>query len=373
MLVSSVAIDLIGSDPETAVLELGKRVETAKRIREVLKAKNESAALLKKAIDESDEALRSATMVIRQLQETASATDIPTLLGAIEKSESLRTLRIELAKVEILLAGDGDGIPLSQLQMECIGIDLDQVVAKEGTLTTEITEFQDKQSDARDKWTKARQEFEAIGGDDVTARDAADRQAALAEMKDTAERYLKARTAALVLQWAVDRFRQEKQGPLLKLAGSIFSALTRGSFANLKLDFDDQDNPQLAGVRPSGAKVAVSGMSTGTRDQLFLALRLASIHDYFGHAKPLPFVADDLFINFDDLRAASGFEALGQLAEKTQVLFFTHHKHHVDIARRALGADINVHDLSRTTEVEEKGNDSSGFPGRLKPEKQAAT
>jgi uncharacterized protein YhaN len=352
MLVSSIASDLIGLDPEAAVLELGRRVETAKRIRDILNVKTESAAALKKAIDDSDEAWRAATRVIRQLQETASATDIPTLLGAIEKSESLRALRIDLAKVEILLAGDGDGIPLSQIQMECTGIDLDQVVAREGALTTEIKELQDKQLDARDKWTKARQEFEAIGGDDVTARDAADRQAALAEMKDAAERYLKARTAALVLQWAVDRFRQEKQGPLLKLAGSIFSALTRGSFANLKLDFDDQDNPQLAGVRPSGAKVSVSGMSTGTRDQLFLALRLASIHDYFGHAKPLPFVADDLFINFDDLRAESGFEALGQLAGKTQVLFFTHHKHHVDIARRALGANIIVHDLSQVLEVE---------------------
>jgi hypothetical protein len=67
-------------------------------------------------------------------------------------------------------------------------------------------------------------------------------------------------------------------------------------------------------------------MSTGTADQLYLALRVASVEDYLERANALPFVADDLFINFDDARAAAGFEVLGQLSTKTQILFFTHHQ-----------------------------------------------
>ena len=74
----------------------------------------------------------------------------------------------------------------------------------------------------------------------------------------------------------------------------------------------------LAGIRPDGVRVPVSGMSTGTADQLYLALRVAAVEDYLDHAAPLPFVADDLFINFDDDRAAAGFQVLGQLAKKTQ-------------------------------------------------------
>jgi len=44
-----------------------------------------------------------------------------------------------------------------------------------------------------------------------------------------------------------------------------------------------------------------------------------------------------LFINFDDKRSAAGFRVLNELAKKTQVLFFTHHQHLLDVAHRALG------------------------------------
>lgn len=83
-------------------------------------------------------------------------------------------------------------------------------------------------------------------------------------------------------------------------------------------------------------------MSTGTADQLYLALRVASVEDYLEKADALPFVADDLFINFDDARAAAGFEVLGHLARKTQILFFTHHRHLVEIAQATLGQSVAV-------------------------------
>jgi uncharacterized protein YhaN len=52
----------------------------------------------------------------------------------------------------------------------------------------------------------------------------------------------------------------------------------------------------------------------------------------------LPFIADDLFINYDDQRSAAGFKVLANLAEKTQVLFFTHHEHLTRIAADAIEA-----------------------------------
>lgn len=49
----------------------------------------------------------------------------------------------------------------------------------------------------------------------------------------------------------------------------------------------------------------MSGLSTGTADQLYLALRIAAIEDYLERVDTLPFIADDLFINFDDERAVA--------------------------------------------------------------------
>jgi uncharacterized protein YhaN len=53
-------------------------------------------------------------------------------------------------------------------------------------------------------------------------------------------------------------------------------------------------------------------------------------------------VADDLFINFDDDRAAAGFTVLGHLAAKTQVLFFMHHRHLLEIAQATLGTLLSA-------------------------------
>ena len=90
-------------------------------------------------------------------------------------------------------------------------------------------------------------------------------------------------------------------------------------------------------------------MSTGTADQLYLALRIAAIEDYLDHAEPMPFIADDLFINFDDKRAAAGFRVLSELAKKTQVLFFTHHEHLLEVARKAFGASVPAVTLPAVT------------------------
>jgi uncharacterized protein YhaN len=130
---------------------------------------------------------------------------------------------------------------------------------------------------------------------------------------------------------------------MLKRAAELFAILTGGSFQTLRLEFDADDNVELAGVRQDGRHVAVAGMSDGTVDQLYLALRIAAIEDYLDHAESMPFIADDLFINFDDKRAAAGFRVLSELAKKTQVLFFTHHKHLLDsrgtrLASRFLGS-----------------------------------
>ena len=47
-------------------------------------------------------------------------------------------------------------------------------------------------------------------------------------------------------------------------------------------------------------------------------------------------VIDDALIHFDDDRARAALAVLGDVARVTQVLFFTHHKRLVELAREAL-------------------------------------
>jgi uncharacterized protein YhaN len=50
----------------------------------------------------------------------------------------------------------------------------------------------------------------------------------------------------------------------------------------------------------------------------------------------MPFIVDDVLVHFDDERSSAALKAMAGLAEKTQIIFFTHHMHLVDIAKRTV-------------------------------------
>jgi uncharacterized protein YhaN len=336
-LVQAIAPQLATVEPEDAVLQLERIVDEDIKVRDQVAAKDKTRAALQKRIDECLESCRDAREIIRRFQEQAGVATIGEIRLAIEQSDRLRGLQAEFETLTNALARDGDGLSVAALNEECAGINVDEIASREERITQELQDLRDRHMEARENRNNARREFDAIGGDDRAARDAADRQAALAETRDIAERYVRLRSSVLLLQWAIDRYRREKQAPMLKRAGELFAILTGGSFEALQPEFESDDTVHLVGVRSDGRRVRLAGMSTGTADQLYLALRVAAVENYLEHAAPMPFIADDLFINFDNKRAAAGFRVLNELAKKTQVLFFTHHQHLVDVARTTLG------------------------------------
>jgi uncharacterized protein YhaN len=70
----------------------------------------------------------------------------------------------------------------------------------------------------------------------------------------------------------------------------------------------------------------VAKLSTGARDQLYLALRLAALEHFVQQDRHLPLILDDLFVHFDDDRTEAGLRVLHGLSEHVQVLLFTHHE-----------------------------------------------
>ena len=200
-------------------------------------------------------------------------------------------------------------------------------------------------------------------------------QGHIARLGGEVERYARLKLASAVLRTAVEQHRLKNQGPVLDRAGALFARLTAGSFVGLKADLDDNDDPILRGVRGRGQPIKVgeendtdndtaaplvdvAAMSEGTADQLYLALRLASLSVHLDDHPPAPFVVDDILINFDDVRAKAALEALAELSKRTQVLFFTHHDHLAEIARAGLPADVLfVHRLIPKSEV--SGNSQS--------------
>jgi uncharacterized protein YhaN len=141
--------------------------------------------------------------------------------------------------------------------------------------------------------------------------------------------------AEIVLDAAIERYRNQNTSAFLESASGFFRCLTRGAFVGLAVECDDADRPFLHGVRPPGyatQAVPVSGMSDGTSDQLYLALRLAHLEKYVRDHGPFPVILDDILLSFDDDRARAALECLADLGTRTQVLFFTHHARLRDMA-----------------------------------------
>ena len=191
-----------------------------------------------------------------------------------------------------------------------------------------------------------RSELARMDGSDRAAEAAEIAQTLLAQLQGDVARYATLKLAETVMRRGIERYRDKNQGPILARAGVLFAGMTGGSFARLHIDDDGDGRSVLKGARPDGRLVGVEGMSDGSHDQLYLALRLASLESWLDSHEPVPFVVDDILLNFDDVRAAAALLALAELSRRTQVLFFTHHRHIVELARSHLARDVVfVHEL----------------------------
>ena len=85
-------------------------------------------------------------------------------------------------------------------------------------------------------------------------------------------------------------------------------------------------------------------MSSGARDQLYLSLRMATLEQRASGAEPLPFVVDDILINFDEQRAQATLKTLAGLGHRMQIVLFTHQLQVADMAA-VLGTGVYVHAL----------------------------
>ena len=341
-LVAVVAPEWVGVSADDAMHKLDERLRQELARRQSAEELAAEIARITGDIEERRRALVESQATLAPLRAAVGTEDLASLTEAAEKSDRQRALRLEREQVLPRLRQEGDGLPFEQLELDCKGMDPDQARGLEEAAEAARKTLQDDLQQAHQSALEARSALSAFGADDAAARLAAGRQEALAGMRDAAERYARVRTAAILLSWALERFRHEKQDPMLRRASALFRTLTGGSFIELRVGFDEKDRMRLDAVREDGKAIVVSGLSAGTEDQLYLALRVAAVEDYVSRAVPLPFVADDLFVNFDEERSAAGFRILGELAGQTQVIFFTHHEHLVDIARDVLGADFPV-------------------------------
>ncbi len=346
-IVESIAPELADLPADDAVIRLNSLLSnhlTRQTRRQQIEEQLEQA---KQEIQDSRATIQTMTERMNSLCIEAGRDTHAELEEAERQSVRYLDIKAAIDAIEQDILGAGDGATVAESEAEAESTVPDELPGRVEALSNRINEeLEPKRTNLAEAKGGEEKELELMDGSDQAAALAERAQAILAGIRADAERYVRAKIAGRVLRDQIERYRKENQGPLLKRAGEHFATLTLGSFKELMTDINDKDEPVLAGVRPDGERVSVEGMSSGTCDQLYLALRLASLEKYMEQAEPMPFIVDDVLVDFDDERSAAALKTLAALAEKTQVILFSHHSRVVEQAKcLPKSAHVTVHEL----------------------------
>lgn len=291
--------------------------------------------------DEARREVEHCEDLLRRMCDEAHCESVADLTTAEERSTRKRDRERTRQDVEDRLHQLAGGLSLDDLADEATRVVAAEIAPRLESLQDEIDRLEAERDEANQTIGTEQTELRRMDGSSQAAEAQERIEHLLTQIRGHAEEYARLRLAAAVLQRAIDRYQESHQEPVLRRAGEIFRTLTGGVFEGLRADCNQQDRPVLVGVRAGGERtVDVQGMSEGTCDQLYLALRLASLEVSLNGREPLPFIVDDILIRFDDQRSLATLDVLAKLSRRTQVILFTHHEHLVDLAQRHLADDV---------------------------------
>jgi uncharacterized protein YhaN len=271
-----------------------------------------------------------------------------TLIKIEADSQHRLQLEDQLERVQKQLVELAAEMPLSEHLEQVRQASLEHLNVRVGELDVECLQLAEERDRLNRQLGGFDEQLQRMDGSAVAAEAEEKQRQLLAQMRSDVEQYARTKLASSVLHAAVERYRDKIRGPVLTVASELFRELTLGSFDGLRVDEDNNSHPVLVGLRNGGREiVSVDGMSEGTCDQLYLALKLASLTLETAPRSHLPFIVDDILIQFDDARSAAALRILARLGRQRQVIFFTHHEHLLDIARQHLADDCTIQRLNR--------------------------
>jgi uncharacterized protein YhaN len=345
VLVSALDANLSNLRPDAAVAELQTRVlawrEATTKRTQLVKQIHEDEEGIAERQQEEEEAL--AQLV--QLRQKARCNTDQDLELVEEQFERKRQVLTRVGDLERNLI-ERNAASLEAIAEEAAAYELDQLDAEVERLECQAGQLTNDVVEASTTRGELKNQLQAMEGAEASAEAAQRSEEALATIRQATEDYVRLRLSIEVLRRAIESYRERHQAPILRRASEIFREVTLGEHRDLATDFDDKDSPVLVSVRRNGERVPMEGLSDGTRDQLYLALRLAAIEMHVSQFGSVPVILDDILINSDDHRADATLRQLASLGRNTQVLFFTHHQHLVSLARKV---DANVLELARST------------------------
>ena len=190
---------------------------------------------------------------------------------------------------------------------------------------TELENEQQKLKSLADQRGALRQEQRTITEDRSLAERQLDLSQVEKQLADARQTWREHATVNRVLERIRSEYEQHRQPETLAVASRYLDQLTGGEYGRIWTPLADDI---LLVENAAGESLPVDVLSRGTREQLFLSVRLALVANFASRGIKLPMVLDDVLVNFDAVRAQRAAKVLNEFAaDGHQLLIFTCHEH----------------------------------------------
>ncbi|MGB6059933.1 MAG: AAA family ATPase [Microthrixaceae bacterium] len=334
-----------GRDPLSILDRLGDRLAAAEEVRIKHEELGRTRCGTEDVLLAARTARQGAEAMLTSLFSEASVTGEAELLEAIERSEQLREAQKVIDRLTAELSDEGGGRTADELEQMLADRDRSKLSLAFDERCAELEEIDGELEGLNKRLGELNSELGRWDGSSEAAETTAQSQMVFSDIGALTEEYLAYQVAVELLRDHIASYRERNQGPILERATPWFKTMTGGSFERLEANYELEDKPVLEAIRPDGTALVADRLSEGTRDQLYLALRLAAIAESSAAGEAYPIVLDDLLMTFDDTRSAAALQVLGELCIDSQVLLLTHHQHLREIAESTIGSNLTCHAL----------------------------
>lgn len=324
------------TDPFDAVRELDRLLDAERALDQRRRMLRDNLAKAREELDAATHALTASKATLYAILTVIGAETVEAAIQRLALSDERASFEAKRDEAETELRAAGDGFTIDALAAETAQHPPDDDIARIEAARVARKDTIEAAQRAVEEASRLKQSMEQVAGETNVNAAAADQQAAIASLSRTLDEALLYHTASLLLSRALDDVEQSGGSAMLRKLSAIFEALTCGLYSNVVSELDDSGKAELVMIQRDypEERQHTEQLSEGTRDQLFLALRVAAIEDHLTSAEPLPFIGDDILQTFDDDRALAALRVLGELSEHTQVVVLTHHRHVLELATR---------------------------------------
>lgn len=244
---------------------------------------------------------------------------------AEEQQQLLKLKRQRKAVTREIIAAIGQHAPEELFADLLSPQQIEQLETNWEAATAELDAEQQKLTTLAGERGALRQEQRSL----VEDRSLAERQLELScveqQLAEARQSWREHATINRVLERIRSDYEQHRQPETLAVASRYMEKLTGGEYKRIWTPLADD---VLLVENSAGESLTVDLLSRGTREQLFLSVRLALVANFASRGIKLPMVLDDVLVNFDAIRAQRAAEVLCDFAAGGhQLLVFTCHEH----------------------------------------------